>query len=226
MCTLCDHQMVTQCILQRKNKAFHSVRQVWRVIPAECRQGLFITFVSSTLANNHTQTFERGSAESASSPDKWPGEVRRGDSRKEKHSCPHQHDNHHTQALNSHDEDQSLNVLVNKNLNDKKCGVIYGFKQPLIFFSPFFSALSFFTAVVYHQPRFKEWVLLSYLAIWNMTAAAAPCASQRNEYVDFHCAIKRMGSGRAVKQDRRQSNKWLWERMWTTSLGGGGAVFY
>lgn len=110
------------------------------VIPAKCHQGLLITFVSSTHANNHTQTLESGSAESNSSPDKWPAGVRRGDSRKEKHSRPHQHDNHHI-PLNGRDEDQSLSVLVNKNLNNKECGVIYGFKQPLIFslsFPPLF----------------------------------------------------------------------------------------
>lgn len=113
----------------------------WTVIPAECREGRLTTSVSSTHANNHTQTLDSGSAKSASSPDKWPGGVRRAGSGKEKHSRPHQHHDHHTLPLNSHDQDQSLNVPVNENLNNKKCGVIYGFKQRLIF--PFSFTFSF-----------------------------------------------------------------------------------
>lgn len=173
---------------KKKHHANVSVFLVQTVIPAKCRQGLLITFVSSTRANNHT--LESGSVECGSSPDKWPAGVRRGDSRKEKHSRPHQHYNHHTLPLNGRDEDQSLSVLVNKNLNNKECGVIYGFKQPLIF-SLFFPPpalplhLLLFAAAVYHQPRFKEWVLLSYPPIWNINAAPVSHASQRDEYVDF-----------------------------------------
>lgn len=148
-------------------------RPVRTASPAKCREGLLITFVSSTHANNHTQTLESGSAECGSSSDKWPGGVRRGDSRKEKHSRPHQHDNHHTPPLNGHDEDQSLNLLVNKNLNNKECRVIYGFKQPLIFSlfcPPPHTTPPSPAAAVYHQPRFKEWVLLSYSQSEILTA--------------------------------------------------------
>lgn len=203
-------------------------RPVRTASPAKCREGLLITFVSSTHANNHTKTLESGSAECGSSPDKWPGGVRRGDSRKEKHSRPHQHDNHHTPPLNGHDEDQSLNLLVNKKLNNKECRVIYGFKQPLIF--------SLFCTPTHPPPRSPaacrlpptkiQRVSTAFIfAIWNINGAAVSRASQRDESVDFHCAIKRMGSGRAVKQDRRQSNKWLRERMWAACLWWGRGSF-